>query len=272
MGKITQGQGKHTRSKEEGVYAALWISFCIYSKIEDLRQQPFFHIDMNSGCGWNHESNCAGSPLRFLELSRICDQRYVTWFCDKHKPFIYQLRETCTMRGHGGPPNEINYFPEDNRKLLPLVAESIKNGAFRREGVLPADAVGTLLSDPNGPRPACFPFTEIRNFAEEFPNIDIILNVNCSAFARCLAVRRSGEQYMHTVQAWPAKNLTEIMDKIPRRYWTLRNPQQGDKQRYSILIGRNDYQGNWTKLGFYDRNSEIGTQIEHTMKRVELVK
>jgi hypothetical protein len=64
--KKKQGQGSQTRRKEEG-FSVLLQDCLSLSKGGAARQFNYWHIDLNAGCGFNHEVGIPGSPVVFLD-------------------------------------------------------------------------------------------------------------------------------------------------------------------------------------------------------------
>src|SRR4051794_6085264 len=66
-----QGQGDANEFNEQGLSAAFWVNLTIFQKkIAPISDRfHYHHFDPNSGCGFNEQSKCIGSPLAFLRAT-----------------------------------------------------------------------------------------------------------------------------------------------------------------------------------------------------------
>lgn len=79
---IRQGQGRTTEMKVHGMSAAMAVTLKVCTN-PALAAFPYWHIDLNSGCGFNHDARCFGSPLAFLAaVSNARKANYRAFFCD----------------------------------------------------------------------------------------------------------------------------------------------------------------------------------------------
>lgn len=252
-----QGQSPlGTRHKLEGIYDILHlcakISLGAERKFEKWNY-PFWFADLNCGSGWNEQANCYGSPIQFIEAMAEVNRKFCAYFCDKDQNRCETSLQTIVENYNDlTVGSKIRYFWKNNSKLLTKLADWIIDS-----GENPQYAVGAILSDPNGPSIDGFPLKEIVEFVEQFPRIDVILNVNVTTMKKCRGVKKI-EGF---IDDWPAKTLREMIQLIPKRYWLIREPVLSKGYYYVILCGRNIRTGDHRKLGFHQVASQTGFQI-----------
>lgn len=246
---MSQGQGKHTAMKESGFAGIFDTSLCI-SKGGKAAAFPYWHIDLNAGCGWNDKAECWGSPIVFLQEARRKERDVVALFCDINQSFASELESTIHSMDWGEWEPEVAVARGDNAEWLTEFAKLIR----ARED--PRYAVGSLLCDPNGFKSG-FPVNAIRTFAEEFRRIDLILNFNVSLFAKVQGCKENG---IPGFDHWPT--IPDLIPTFHRKHWMVSNPPgwgQGD--RFVIALGRNFDTGQRRFLNFYPLESQNGQEI-----------
>jgi three-Cys-motif partner protein len=253
-----QGNGHWSARKERGFHASLWVSLQISMGDPSF---PFWYADLNAGCGWNQSRGCDGSPVVFLKCARDFCRHYRAFFCDCDAGALQQLRHRLTS-DLGPSPGSIQLEEMDNADFLPLFAQKI------RAVEDPKYAFGAILVDPNG-FPHGFPLPALGRFSEEFPRLDIILNVNARLLRNAIAYREKKNPNWGV--RWPATTVLEIADQVSRPYWTIRNPPPNGHGDYFItLVGRGIRHGAQRDLGFFHLDTPIGQRIAREMKHVEV--
>jgi hypothetical protein len=260
-----QGQGNGTQRKEEG-FAALFRMSLRVSKATAVAAFPYWHLDLNAGCGWNVKANCPGSPAVFLDeaIAAARSGPVHARFCDTDPVAVESLRANCFgLCCRIGPEASVAARAVDNADFLRGAADEIRV-AERNPGL----ALGTCLCDPNG-FPEGFPVEALRDFTREFPRIDLVVNLNVSLFARVRGCKESEREnirkgFVH----WP--ELGELIGLYPREHWWVRNPPAGGlgQERFVTFYGHNWPRTKRTAFAeFVPLDSLAGQEIVGTFKR-----
>lgn len=257
---LTQGQGPGTLDKERKIGSAESLGMSIangLAKRHVWRQRlPYFHLDLNAGSGWNDIAGCPGSPVVFMELARrvITAMPVFAWFCDINPAAIARLEQWLIYHGHLPCPG-ISLVCEDNRSVIARFAEQIR----RRDR--PEHALGSLLCDPNGwfyrnkKDGNGVPVDEVFAFAEEFPKVDIIFNINYRFYAQAGGARdKLGYDF-------DVLSPEEICTRLQRQHWLFSRQHLGGTNRFWLGVGRNVLTGDHKRLGLVHADSPEGRQI-----------
>jgi hypothetical protein len=244
--KTTQGQSRATIDKERRIGSLLSISMQVAASKFSGGRWNYFHFDANAGSGWNEVVDAPGSPRVFWDLA------------DRHlanMPFHAFFAERSLSRAHALlravpdlPQGSGSYvFARDNQEVLAVFAQ------FIRDHDRPAHAVGTLIVDPNGwfyrnSHGEGAPVTGLYEFANEFPKIDIALNLN----ARTYRLQRGDGQCVQGPE--------EIMQQFRKEHWLVSYANYGGNT-YFLAVGRNKIRGEHKALGMYALESEQGRYI-----------
>ena len=250
---MLQGQGGGTLDKERKIGSAEALGMTVangLAKRATWRQtKPYFHLDLNAGSGWNEIAGCPGSPLVFLELAqqKLTALPIYAWFCDINPVAIDKLEKCLIQYGHL-PQQGVSLLCEDNQSVIGRYAEQIR----RRDR--PEHALGSLLCDPNAwfyrnREGVGVPVEEIFAFAEEFPKIDIILNVNY----RLYGMQRGAGQVVLS----PG----EIRAMMNRMHWVVSRQHLGGNNRFWLAVARNLSTGDHKGLGLHHWDSAEGQYI-----------
>lgn len=245
-----QGQGMFTAIKQAGLGAVFATSLDI-SMGGAARAFPYWHIDLNAGCGWNEKADCEGSPLVFLRAAAERGRSVRTYFCDVDPEKVRSLRGNVESLCLPHDDAHVSYVACDNAVALPAILKEIA-GAER-----PKYAVGTCLCDPNG-YPHGFPVEAIRAFAAACPRIDLVLNLNVSLFSRVLKTRTGVRPpgFAH----WPTPE--EILAGLGRAHWMVSSPPRGGKgERFVVAYGQSFDRGGRRFRHFYPLASQQGVEI-----------
>ena len=95
---MMQGNNLGTFRKEASFAEAIRFSLGI-SKAKKCVEYPYWHLDTNSGSGWNEKSKCEGSPIAFIEEATRTHEkthssrRINLLCCDKNKKYCESLME-----------------------------------------------------------------------------------------------------------------------------------------------------------------------------------
>ena len=254
----TQGQGSGTEFKERGIKAALTVSLKIAAK-PSLSMFRYWHIDLNSGCGFNEKANCFGSPVAFIDAAQENGREdYAAFFVDMDGGAIQKL-EKNVLKDNA----RCFSFIGDNKEALPIIAQYIKNS-----GDNPQYAHGSILVDPNGYFGKETPHEQLIEFSKEFPRIDIILNLNTrqhTLFSANIRKERKG---------WTKEKFNPSLSEIPmifnKSYWLIRG-EIGSGDKFVLMVGRNIKAGDHKALGFCHLDSETGQRIVNKVEGIHHV-
>ena len=238
-----QGQSDATEFKERGLEAAFAINLKIFKstivkKFGD--RFPYWHFDLNCGCGINEKIGCIGSPLAFLRaVESIGLQSYFAGFCDINESYLHALMEREPVRHN----TQCFTFHGKNAALVEAIPDIIAK--VER----PERAIGMVLSDPNGFE---VPLDELAELSRRCPGIDIAIHWNSR-------IRR-----LYRGQGWEFIDIDEAIAMLDNRYWLIREPR-GNHQ-WTVLIGRNIKTGDHKTLGYFHLDSEKGQDIMRRCK------
>lgn len=240
-----QGQSLATIDKERRIGAALSIGMRIASRAFGGKGFRFWHLDANSGSGWNDMVNVPGSPLVFWQVARTClaGMEPAPFFCDIDLAAMQELR-----RRLADDRDKLILLPGDNQEAIEVFAELI------RRSERPRFAVGSLLIDPNGyfyrdrfGKGA--PVEAAKWFSREFPRIDLILNLNTFTYQAQNGVG-------HAVE--PPR---EVLRSLGKAHWLVGRRQVGSGHRFLLAVGRNTPTADHRALGMYRLESPEGQFI-----------
>ena len=242
-----QGQGDGTVDKVRKLAPMLAMGMVVANARFGSKGYRYFHLDTNSGSGWNDEVDVPGSPLVFHYIADGCltKMRRVAFFCEKNQQAAAELVSRLTATGY---LETSCIFCGDNRGILQIFAHRIR--ASERSEY----AVGSVLIDPNG---YCYrnregegvpPLDKITEFTSEFRRIDLLLNLNMRTY---LLQRSQG----HDVLA-PA----DLFKRLGKEYWLVSQTVIG-QARFLRAVGRNFRTDGYQALGFYHADSEMGERI-----------
>lgn len=252
-----QGQSGYTRFKEERFTPVLAQSLLI-SKAKQVAGFPYYHIDLNAGCGFNADVQVAGSPLNFLSaVERHGRTNFYAFFVDNDPSCI---RELITRPEVEAYPSRVFTFPYDNSEVLPVVTEFI--AGLERQ---PRFAMGSILIDPNGYHKGV-PWNTLRDFCQAHPRIDLFFNLNTRTF------KLERPHILASAPGWASKQLQPISgfaEWFNRPHWMWTDECQIAGSSWIQLVGRTirTESVGYSRLGFYDSQSERGQQILDVLER-----
>lgn len=241
--KNQQGQSDSTEFKERGLEAAFAINLKIFKSTivkKHGNRFPYWHFDLNCGCGFNEDIGCIGSPLAFLRAADSLDlPSYFSGFCDINENYIKALMNREQVRGN----KHCFAFHGKNASLV----DAIPNIIATRER--PARAIGMVLSDPNGFE---VPLDELSELSRQCPGIDVAIHWNSR-------IRR-----LYRGQGWEFVDIDEAIAMLNKAHWLIREPRGA--HQWTVLLGRNIETGDHKTLGFHRLNSEYGAHIMQRCK------
>jgi hypothetical protein len=250
---MKQGQSLTTIDKERRLGAMFDMQCRLYQcKPQVLGKHPAFHIDLNAGCGHNHEFNVPGSPIVYIEVmrSRYPQIPWKAWFIDRNLAHAEELRERICKR-YGDLPN-VTVLCQDNEEALVSIG-----------GKIPEFATGTVLADPNGwlsrrkDNGDGVPLKELRFFFSKHRRIDILMNLN----ARLYRLTANDKEKYETF------SVSEFHWLLGKSHWLITSEVSNGHSSFVCLTGRNMETGDYKSYGWYRLNSQMGQAI---CERLEL--
>lgn len=248
MMPTTKGQGQSdvvTERKIRGISSALALNMTVFKSLKRKNARARYqHFDLNAGSGINEDAGCIGSPLAFLEATKIAGvNHFNAHFVDHNKGRIKEL-----LKRPGMEAEECNIHYGDNRTF----ALSIP-GIIIHHGERPERALGSVLVDPNG---TAVNIDILHWLSAQCPKLDFIINWNAAAFKRC-----QGDK----------GRLEDITSPFVKRHWLIRDAL--GPWQWSLLIGRNFKMNDHKSEGFHHLDSPMGQKIfrklNHTKKELE---
>ena len=86
------------------------------------RHNIYWHLDTNSGCGYNNEADVDGSPVVFHKIADryLPDMRREAFFCDLKQEYLRDLSHRLEL---GGWAPTSRLLPGDNEKAVEVFRE-----------------------------------------------------------------------------------------------------------------------------------------------------
>ena len=252
---MIQGQSKVTPDKLRGLAATLTINLQIFQRsFAEKHWARYFHFDLNAGCGMNEKAGCVGSPLAFLSAAEGAGcRRFSAWFVDLDKGACQQLAERPSV-GKEVAARRVAIYQGDNAAFTRRIPDLIE-----ARGENPAMAFGTVLTDPNGTKG--LPLDELVRLAARCHRLDLIINWNAAQWKREAVIeeRASAPGFNNREQA--RIRLATALERLEqhKKHWLVR--ENLGKSQFIMLIGRNYDTGEYRKLGFHRRESELGKAV-----------
>jgi len=249
---LRQGQSKATVAKERRFASALSLGMAIAA--QKCAGYPYWHADTNAGCGVNREIHdefgqpLKGSPIHALQIAGnkgVPDLR--AHFCDMDRRAISQLVHNV------GKDERASIFHGDNQEFLRMFAEKI-----RRSNDNTKYATGSVLVDPNGwfyrnRNGHGAPIDAVMEIAEEFPRIDIVLNLNVRTYQMMRHHQRKGTASYNDLMT-----PDDIMRRMKKKHWLVSSIEARGSDRFAVLIGRNVQTDEHPRLGLFHAKSRDG--------------
>ena len=241
-----QGQSAQTVYKERRIGAALAVGMSIASRHFGGRGYGYYHLDANAGSGWNAEYGVPGSPIMFWDIANdhLKGLKPSAFFCDISVASLSELQNRLAKRPNSHELQNSIILPGNNLEALEVFSETI-----RQSGERPQYAIGSVLIDPNGYfYETGVPVALLGPFSQEFPRIDVILNLNLRTY-------RMQRSHGHAVL--PPR---DVLRSLGKAHWLVAKAV-GRGTHFLTAIGRNVATGEHRSLGFYASDSVEGQAI-----------
>lgn len=260
---MRQGQGRTTERKQNG-FTLLFQQRLRVSKAGAAAGHPYWHVDLNAGCGRNEIAGCLGSPLVFLNEAVSSRRRFNALMCDSDPDAIRRLDDVTYFARERADGSQLRLVCDDNAAALAQFSEWIADEEKR-----PELAVGTWLCDPNGgSKENRLPLEALKRFCHRHQRIDAVLSLNISLFAR---VRKcKGNPRTPGFDHWPDPQ--DVCGLRPfKAHWLVRNPapRRGSGESFTMFLGSNHPGGMEQFEQFYRLESAKGQEIVNNLKRVQ---
>jgi len=241
-----QGQGPATAYKERTFGSALSVGLRIFKSRLATSGFEYVHADLHAGSGYNHERGCEGSPVVFHRLASGAGVLFRAFYCDNDPTKTLALEET-----DAGRCVRSDVICSDNASALCTVWEYILATQPR-----PDMAVGSVIIDPNGYiTDAAVPSATLKDFARQFPRMDLIFNLNMTHYRQVRGLERKGAKPGGlTYLPEPSK----LPQEFARQFGLIQIREPVDGNKFMTLVLRNVKTGSHQRLGLFDIHSEIG--------------
>ncbi len=202
---------------------------------------PYLYLDLTAGPGYaDPQQNLPGSPLIFLQLAT---QSLRIGRSDKFmKPvpfeahfFEYDREFAESLKARVQPYRKSPYctgikvhsadYTDPTKGVLALISEF---------GYQPY-RYGLVYIDPSGNLPD---FDVLAQIAEHLPRVEVLLHIPAAIIKRL----RNREDHEHN------EYLTDLLEKIPKSLWLVRDVKPGDKHQWTFLMGTNARASNGDEL------------------------
>jgi len=234
-----------TIDKERCLGAALAISMKIAAAKFGGRGYAYWHFDANAGSGHNDVADVPGSPVVFHVAAdqHLNGMRRHAFFCDLNSDALLHLESRLAP---WRALSRLHLY--DNERCLDIFAECI-----RQSGEQPRYALGSVIVDPNGywyrNKDGHGPPTKsLIRFAQEFPRIDIVLNLNARTFR------------LQRAQGHPVLSPRDVLGRLNKSNWLIRRTCYGGDD-WLLAVGRNVKTGDHRRIGFHKLESAEGHAI-----------
>jgi hypothetical protein len=270
---MSHGEGHDTITKEEA-YLDVMTMILRISTSPLMVKRPFWSIEMNAGCGYNHKSDCPGSPLVLHQAAIAAGRPVHVFLCEKNPEFVTQLQKR--LANVAWPQHSsCQIFPGDNARSLPHIANIIR----RLDD--PARAIGTIFVDPNAWNDG-LPLDDLDIFTAEFRRIDVIVNLNIGVWRPALECKRRAQagdfgpnNTFRGFLGWPEpEGLIWRFHKPYPGGWMVRNPRRvrggnGGGHNFLMLVGTGHVARGRRFKSFYPIDSWVGKEILRTLDHVD---
>lgn len=264
--QMIQGQHREGTPRKQVGFSLLLNRCRRLSNAKKCRELPYWHVDLNSGCGYNDKADCDGSPLVFLDEFIHGTRRFNALFCDNNVERIEQLRAKTYFAVERSDGSSLRIQCGDNLRACHDFAEWIAE-----EDQHPELAVGSWLCDPNGKND--IPLDGLKFLCRRFRRVDAILNTNVSLWAM---IRKCKGKVTKYGTPWGFDGCPDPVDVLGlrpyKKYWLVRNPlpQRGKASNaFVIFFGSNHSAASKGFEQFYPIDSPQGEQIVRHLKRVQ---
>jgi hypothetical protein len=239
---ITRGQGQSriTPIKEAGFEAIIRLNALLVRNVMRKYQlnDPYWHFDLNAGCGTNSKCGTDGSPIIAVRSLEELMPHHYAFFVDNDRAAVAGLLQRDELK-----PEKHFVIEGDNKDFSGSIPELIRARQPRYKW-----AFGTIYSDPNG---TDVPLDALAGVAEECPRLDVLINTAVNCF------KRNGSDF-------PIEDLPTVLRKT---HWLVRRHDASDPWQWIMLLGRNFDGGDYKRLGFVKLDSVEGRAIVAICRR-----
>lgn len=192
------------------------------------RGEPYFHLELNAGPGFNPKSNTVGSPHVFMrQVNKHRALNIEAIFVDKNQKYLRSLERDLKNR-YGelfnrslfGLNRQFEFVAADNEAFLETYIQRVA-GRVRTEY-----ARGTVVCDPKGPGKAggMVPPELLNRVLRQLPRFMVLVYFDYASASRMYAVKKEFNTNGQPV------NMTKItMDQVlmSREHWLVSEPYRG---------------------------------------------
>jgi hypothetical protein len=220
---MSQGQGRYTQGKIER-FKALFVQNVA---IVNLFRSPYFHFDLNAGCGINEKAGCEGSPLAFRAAAIKAGMPHALSFCCEQD--IESAKHLQNLTRDDSYTFVVNGRNQDFVEQIPDI--------IWQHGVDPRRAYGSVFIDPNNHRRDAIPYDGLRFLAKNCPRIDVLFNYPQLSMKRVAGAVAAGKMSESSAAAMDCFNIEDLPKIIGKRHLWLR--QQPDTGNFALVRGSN---------------------------------
>jgi three-Cys-motif partner protein len=291
MSRVSSGQGQSgaTIEKSRGISKAFNITTLI---VNNTKRSPrcsrfdctYWHCDLNAGSGWNDDAQTHGSPILFCHHAdtNLTHTSYRAIFCEKNKKRRSELKARLRERYDDGSGPYDRYGPQPKRGLYAVVGKNERAlealaARILQSGTDPQHALGSVLIDPNGyfhmnAKGKGVPVESVIEFFKIHTKIDLIMNLNITAFYRVRGARKRGRP---TADLMPDYDLPiDILNRLKKEHWWIKHTDGTSKNGFSktdqflLSIGRNIVSSMPKNDGFVRLGTQEGNECMRKICRV----
>jgi len=243
-----QGQSLTTIDKERKLGAMFDMTARLWTLPKVLGKAGCaFHIDLNAGCGFNHDFRVPGSPLVFMQVmrSKYPQVPYRAWFIDKNPEAIRELSERIQQE-YNSPPY-VHVVCADNGVALQRIAD-----------VIPRYATGMVVVDPNGwlyrnkETGDGVHVDALRSMMLTHERMDVVMNLNAQFYRRA---RGLPQTFPHI------RSVSEFHWLLNKSDWLITNPVHNGHTDFVCVVGRNFATGAYAAYDWHRLTSKAGMKI-----------
>jgi hypothetical protein len=239
-----QGQSPATIDKERQIGGAFDMEMQIVRRA--CPGEPFTHIDLNAGSGWNDEFGVPGTPLVFAMLAERYLRRWRAIFYERDPQRAAEL----SRRLRGIPRCEV--ICEDNARFAVIAGRIIRPGGL-----------GSILLDPNGwfyrnPAGEGCPVPELIEFCARHPRIDVIANLNLRNYKQMRGAALHHPRRPSYGTLYGPEDLPRVLSK---RHGLISNLSTHGRSRFVRIVLRNLRTNDYRALGWYHCDSPEARRI-----------
>jgi len=222
---------------------------------------PYLYLDLTAGPGYanpEHPEEMPGSPIIFLVLATsplpkgrstksVSPIPFEAHFFEKDPSFAEQLRERVNKYRQQPWCENLSVHAVDYTDSQQGLPALLKNWGVQHY------RFGLIYVDHSGDLPD---FDVLARAVKNFPQMEILLHISATVIKRRSRAHNIPERLM------------DLVGKIPKREWLIRDTKPGDKFQWTFLMGTDarDSQGKSLFRGlkkerFYQLSTEEGQSV-----------